>query len=133
MADVACATDLCRDERYLQMWPKMISATIALTEGVQTDTAGDLSDEDDDGPLESGEAYSGGHSTLRWASGGRSGTGSGRPVVAAGLDPRAVLAERMSSFTGRHPGIYGPLLEGLEPAAKTALQAYLTSTGATIS
>lgn len=133
MADVACATDLCRSEQYLAMWPTMISATIALTEGVQTDTAGDLSDNDDDGPLESGEAYSGGHSKLRWASGGRSGTGSGRPVVAAGLDPRVVLAERISLFTGRHPGVYGPLLERLEPAAKTALQAYLASTGATVS
>jgi exportin-2 (importin alpha re-exporter) len=133
MADVACATDLCRSDAYRPMWPIMITATVALTEGVQTDTAGDLSDEEDESPLESGEAYSGGHSTLRWASGGRSGTGAGRPVVAADVDPRAHLADRVASFTARHPGVYGPVLAELEEGAQAALQKYFAASGAAIS
>jgi exportin-2 (importin alpha re-exporter) len=133
MADVACASDLCRSEPYFSLWPTMVTATVALTEGVQTDTAGDLSDEEDDGPIESGEAYSGGHSALRWASGGRSGTGTGRPVVAAGVDPRSHLAERVAAFTARHPGVFGPSLDRMEGGAKAALQRYLAAAGGVVS
>lgn len=132
MADIACATDLCRNEPYLSLWPKMLTATVALTEGVQTKTADDLSDDEDDAPIESGEAYSG-HSQLRWAGDGRNGTVSGRPVVAAGVDPISHLSERVATFTARHPGMFGPVVEQMEPGAKQALQKYLTASRTSLS
>lgn len=134
MADIACATDICRNEPYIGQWASMINATIALTEGIRTDTAGDVSDDDDDDvPLEHGESYSGGHSQLRWASSGTSALLC-QSAVAPGVDPRKHLAERISAFTARHPGVYGGLIaQGIEQGAQAALKSYLSLVSLSIS
>jgi exportin-2 (importin alpha re-exporter) len=134
MADLACATDLCCGEPFASQWAPMINATLALTEGVQTDTAGDLSDDEDDAPMGSGDVYSGGHSQLKWAGSESAFSGVGRRGVAVGVDPRVHLAARVSAFTGRHPGVYGPVIaQRVEQGAQAALQAYMTSAGMTMS
>eukprot|EP00173_Palmaria_palmata_P001885 Plantae.Rhodophyta-Palmaria_palmata.ctg2122.p1 GENE.Plantae.Rhodophyta-Palmaria_palmata.ctg2122~~Plantae.Rhodophyta-Palmaria_palmata.ctg2122.p1 ORF type:complete len:308 (+),score=33.96 Plantae.Rhodophyta-Palmaria_palmata.ctg2122:447-1370(+) len=133
MADVACATDLCGSEQYMLLWPKMIASTVALIEGVQTSTGNDVSDDDDDGPMESGESYSGGFSKLRWATpAGRRGI-AGRPNVAANVDLRRHLSERLTSFTARRPGVFIPAIEGMATDTKAALQSYLAQAGGAIS
>jgi exportin-2 (importin alpha re-exporter) len=134
MADLACATDLCCAEPFKSQWAPMITATLALTEGVQTETAGDLSDDEDVSPIGSGEVYSGGHSQLKWASGSGAGSASLRQGVAYGVDPRAHLASRLSAFTARHPGKFGPVLAlNVEQGAQAALQSYIASAGVKIS
>jgi exportin-2 (importin alpha re-exporter) len=129
LADIACATDLCRTEPYKSLWSSMLTATVALIEGVQTDAGDDVSDEEDSAPIESGEFYSGGHARLRWAAQAvPSGTGA-----ATDIDPRAHLADRVASFSARHPGVYATLIaQNVEQAAQNALQSYLVTSGRTI-
>lgn len=133
MADIACATDLCREDPYTGQWAPMINATIALTEGIRTDASGEVSDDDDDGPLEQGESFSGGHCKLRWANHSINALSS-QNSVASGVDARKHLAERISSFTSRNPGVFGRLLaQGLEQGAQAALKSYLASASLSIS
>jgi CAS/CSE protein, C-terminus len=131
MADVACATDLCRAEPYMSLWSTMITTTVALIEGVQTDAGDDISDEEESAPIESGEFYSGGHARLRWAAQAVPTVGTGG--VARDIDPRAHLADRVASFSGRHPGVYAPIIaQNVEQGAQNALRSYLIASGRTI-
>lgn len=130
LADLACTTDLCRTDPYAGLWGSMITAVLALTEGVQTQADGDVSDdEDDDAPVATaGELHSSGHSQLRWAR--TRPRGDAAQVPAHGVDAKKHLARRVAELAARHPGVYGGIIaQQVEQGAQQALGRYLAEAG----
>ncbi len=131
LADIACASDMCCSEPYLALWSKIITVTIALTEGIVHDDEADGEDgEEENAPhLGAGESYSAAHSQLQWGLNVKNRANFIRP----GVDPKQHLASTLSQLSSRHPGRFGPLIEsGVEPAANRILKTYLAGIGASI-
>jgi exportin-2 (importin alpha re-exporter) len=131
MVDIACASDLCLTEPYASLWPAMITATVALLEGVQTDAGDEVSEDEENSVMEAGDHFAGARGGLKWATQ----VSPSGPVqgVAPGVDPRSHVAGRVADLSERHPGIFGPLLaRDVEEGARVALQSYLSGAGRTV-
>ncbi|CAN8070542.1 unnamed protein product [Agarophyton chilense] len=123
LTEVACGSDLCTRTPYLEIWPRIVEANIALTEGVVLDQESSENDDDDDvGPLGVAEVYTAAHYELKW---GISTKPSLSPLV-AGKEPKKVLAAKVNEFVGKYKDVFGPIVQNsMEERAKQAIMSYM--------
>lgn len=134
LTDIACGTDLCAEEPYLQLWGNMISTNVALVEGIVVDdeNANDDEDDDDGDIIASGvhvgaaETYSSSLLVLKWGIGG---SGSGTTMSGSSLvdsqDAKRILFEKVWAFMKRQkPRFDAVFQEKVDPQAQKVFQGY---------
>lgn len=125
LSELSCGSNLCMEEPYLSLWRDMVTANVALAEGIVADdeAAEDeaLEEEEDAGVLVgAAETYASTQSQLRWGLH----SASRVPDVAIGKDPRAVLFLKVSTCVDRHKESFGRLFQEVSPEVRKAIYAY---------
>lgn len=124
LTQMACGSELCQNEPFAEMWPGLIMTNVALAEGIVMDQndEGEESEDEEDLAIHMGsvETYSTAHSQLKWglANGSRV-----SPLVVE-MDPRVVLAAKLTEFLGKHSNFNAVFQEKVEPRAREAIVSY---------
>lgn len=140
LAELSCGPpEMCAsDPTYRALWADIVTANIALVEGIVVDDNGAADRErealEEEEAEEVGvlvgaaETYASSQSFLRWGvatSPIAITTGSNIPLLKQ--DPRAVLFVKVSAFVDRHKAQFEPLLQqAVNPDARKALLSYQT-------
>uniref|UniRef100_A0A7S2ZKS4 Importin N-terminal domain-containing protein n=1 Tax=Rhodosorus marinus TaxID=101924 RepID=A0A7S2ZKS4_9RHOD len=127
LLSVALTTILCTErfttEPYAAVWADVLTANIALLEGIEVEAM----DEDIDPLLEEEAAAQTGYNVAY------SQLANAKEVwekdLVRDVEPHAYLATRLSAFTASHPGVFTAVIQAkLEEKPKEALQRYLAAT-----
>ncbi|KAI0563099.1 Importin-beta [Gracilaria domingensis] len=123
LTEVSCGSELCTAAPYLEIWPRILEANVALTEGIALDQDRNVDDEEENvGPLGVAEVYTAAHYELKW---GVSTKPSLSPIV-AGKEPKKVLAVKVNDFVGKYKEIFVPIVQNnMEEQAKQAIMSYM--------
>lgn len=126
LTEIACGSDLCTAAPYFELWPLIVNANAALTEGIVLDQdkkTQDTDAEEETVHLGGGESYSAAHSQLKW------GLPAGPRISSAttGKDPRSFLATKLSAFTAQYGAQFSPIFEQrVDARAREAIVSYAT-------
>lgn len=131
LSEVSSGSDLCVEDPYLQLWPEMVTANVAMVEGivVEDDEGGDGDGDFDeevaigDVHLGAAETYSSTQSILKWGLAGQSAKSSS--CLIEGKDAKFVLFQKVSSFMERQkPRFDSVFKQKVDPQAQQAFEMY---------
>lgn len=128
LTEMTCNIAFCGKEPYLQMWPDMVMANIALMEGIVVEQTYDLNDvEDDDDDIEivvgAAETYSTTHSHLKWGLG----SSMKAPALADKQDARFVMVGKVKDLITKNKTPFGVMFhEKVDPKARVLFLKYST-------
>lgn len=129
LTEVACGSKLCVEEPFVQMWPDIVNANVALIEGIVLEDAdaddliggGEEDEEDMSVLLGAAETYSATVSELKW---GISVLGRPSPLV-QGKDTKVVLYTKLTDFLEKMPSFKSLFEKKVDPQAQKAFSNYV--------
>lgn len=123
LTEMACGSDLCTRPPYIQIWPHLLEANVALTEGIVLDQEeGDEEDDEKLGPLGVAEVYAAAHYELNW---GLSTKPALSPLV-ADKEPHIVLATKVKEFMVKYNELFDPIVrDKMGEQARRAIMSYM--------
>lgn len=129
LTEIACGSKLCTGEPFIQMWPEVVNANVALIEGIVLEDAevddivggGEEDEEDMSVLLGAAETYSATVSELKW---GISVLGRPSPLVQE-KDAKVVLYTKLTDFLEKMPTFRNLFEKRVDPQAQKAFSNYI--------